>query len=450
MNTKLTSQQGEKKRILIIDDTAENIDILNSALKDTYRISVALNGQKALKIAASEKKPDLILLDVMMPGMDGYEVIERLKSDKISNGIPVIFITAMSEIEDEQKGFSLGAVDYIAKPFSIPIVTERVKTHIALKEYSDHLEDLVNQKTIELQKTNEAYERFVPKALIRYLKDDIISVQLGDAIEQNFHILFSDMRGFSAISEKFSPKEVMAFINSYLKVIAPIVKKHNGFIITYIGDAIMAAFPGDVTDIIECAVEMQDSLAKLNYDRILNNDIPIDIGIGINSGACMLGIIGEKDRLEGAIMSDVVNLSARVESLTKYYKTSVLLTHNTMDTIGNLEEFKRKYSVRIIDKVRVVGKTETVILYELLLDEKNNEKLLQSEQYEKAFNLYCAGHIQEAYDIFLKLHETNSKDYCLVIFIQRCEKLFDYDENNKISQVVLPEKFDGTTTLHAK
>ena len=134
----------ERATILIVDDTPENLTLMNSLLKDDYKVKVANNGEKALKIAASDSPPNLILLDIMMPGMDGYEVCRRLKSDTKTMNIPVIFLTARSEMEDEQTGLELGAVDYIIKPISPPIVMARIKNHLALKTMA---ESLRNQNT---------------------------------------------------------------------------------------------------------------------------------------------------------------------------------------------------------------------------------------------------------------------------------------------------------------
>ncbi|MCG2585260.1 two-component system response regulator [Massilia sp. TS11] len=131
----------DKPTILVVDDTPDNIDLLCAVLENDYRTKVAVNGERALKIAAGEVKPDLILLDVMMPGMSGYEVCQRLKADAATRDIPVIFVTAMSEVEDEKKGLDLGAVDYITKPISAPIVLARVKTHLSIKRVQDFLRD---------------------------------------------------------------------------------------------------------------------------------------------------------------------------------------------------------------------------------------------------------------------------------------------------------------------
>lgn len=131
----------EKKTILVVDDTPDNLSLMSGLLKDDYKVKVANNGEKALKIAATAPQPDLILLDIMMPGMDGYEVCQFLKRNPNTANIPVIFLTAKVEVEDEKKGLELGAVDYLTKPVSPPIVMARVKNHLALKTHADFLRD---------------------------------------------------------------------------------------------------------------------------------------------------------------------------------------------------------------------------------------------------------------------------------------------------------------------
>lgn len=142
------------KSILIVDDTPDNLDILKGVLGAHFGVKVAINGRVALKIAASSPKPDLILLDVMMPEMDGYEVCRRLKADGATRDIPIIFVTAKSEVEDEAHGFSLGAADYIAKPISPPIVLARVRTHLVLNDQRKLLEDQVQLRTAQLMIRN--------------------------------------------------------------------------------------------------------------------------------------------------------------------------------------------------------------------------------------------------------------------------------------------------------
>jgi len=131
----------QKHTVLVVDDTPENLQLMHGLLKDLYTVKVANSGDRALKIATVLPLPDLILLDIMMPGMDGYEVCRRLKADPVTTDIPVIFLTARTEVEDEQKGFDAGCVDYITKPISPPIVLARVKTHVMLKSARDFLKD---------------------------------------------------------------------------------------------------------------------------------------------------------------------------------------------------------------------------------------------------------------------------------------------------------------------
>ncbi len=132
---------NSKPTILVVDDTPDNIDLLRAVLEDDYRTKIAVNGERALKIAAGADQPDLILLDIMMPGMSGYDVCRALKADPATANIPVIFVTAMSEVADEQLGLALGAVDYITKPISAPLVLARIKTQLGMKRMQDFLRD---------------------------------------------------------------------------------------------------------------------------------------------------------------------------------------------------------------------------------------------------------------------------------------------------------------------
>ena len=153
-----------KQSILVVDDSPENITILSDVLSHDYRIRVATSGEKALKIVYSDEPPDLILLDIMMPGLSGLEICRRLKANPDRRRIPIIFVTAMSSTEDEQRGLELGAVDYITKPISPPIVKARVRTHLALYDQSRELERMVRQRTAELMTTRQQIIRRLGRA----------------------------------------------------------------------------------------------------------------------------------------------------------------------------------------------------------------------------------------------------------------------------------------------
>jgi putative two-component system response regulator len=153
----------EKPTILVVDDTPDNLTLMAALLKDDYRVKVAHNGERALRLAQGSDPPALVLLDIMMPGMDGYEVCRRLKADPVTESIPIIFLTARSEAEDETRGLSMGAVDYIVKPISPPVVMARIRTQLMLKSASDFLrgksdllESEVARRTAEIQDLQDA------------------------------------------------------------------------------------------------------------------------------------------------------------------------------------------------------------------------------------------------------------------------------------------------------
>jgi sigma-B regulation protein RsbU (phosphoserine phosphatase) len=148
-----------RQKVLIVDDTPENIRILMEALREDYRIVAATNGEKALELAGRDPLPDLILLDVMMPDIDGYEVCERLKADELTRDIPVIFVTALTEAGEEARGLDVGAVDYITKPFNPSLVKARVRNQLELKAHRDRLEELVEERTRELLEATAAKQR---------------------------------------------------------------------------------------------------------------------------------------------------------------------------------------------------------------------------------------------------------------------------------------------------
>ncbi len=279
------------------------------------------------------------------------------------------------------------------------------------------------QFTRELAQLNKAYERFVPRQFLSLLnKNSIVEVQLGDQTEKDMTILFSDIREFTRISETMRPLEIFDFINNYLGQMEPIILNHHGIIDKYIGDAIMAVFPTNADDAVTAAITMLKTLTK--YNQLLDRStLPqIQIGIGLNAGQMVLGTIGGQNRMDGTVLSDAVNLASRLEGLTKIYQTPLLITEHTYLKLAD----PMQYHIRVIDVVKVKGKTEEVTIYEIY-DSDSPEMIAWKdktrEDFEVGFVQYHSGEFADAHPLFEKIWQQNQMDKVAQIYLNRCQEI---------------------------
>lgn len=223
------------------------------------------------------------------------------------------------------------------------------------------MRDSVRSTINDLRETNLSIERFVPQAFLAKIgKPNIVSVALGDNKREDMTIMFSDIRNFTTLSETMTPDENFAFINSYLEHMGPVIREHGGFIDKYIGDAVMALFE-KADDGVRAGVAMMESLDRFNTTREAGGLVPVNIGIGLNTGSLMMGTIGELHRMDGTVISDAVNLASRIESLTKVYRVGMLISQYTYDQLDHPDA----YAIRPVDVVVVRGKTRPVVLFEV-------------------------------------------------------------------------------------
>ncbi len=269
---------------------------------------------------------------------------------------------------------------------------------------------------------NKAYERFVPSEFLSLLdKASIIDVELGDQVKKEMTVLFSDIRGFTSLSEQMSPKEIFDFINIYLGRMEPIILNHQGVIDKYIGDAIMALFPKSADDAVQGSIQMLKALIEHNQYLATNNLPTIQIGIGLNTGPLILGTVGGKNRMEGTVIADAVNLSARVESLTKIYGTPLLITEHTYVRLDD----PSRYHIRVIDAAKVKGKSYEVTVYEVYdadLPDMITLKDQTLEDFETGFLFYHIGKYERAQHLFLKVLAINPQDQVAQEYINRIEQ----------------------------
>lgn len=389
-------------RILIVDDEATNLQVLDNQLTlHHYIVTQATSGQQALEMIYGGQRFDLVIVDVMMPHMSGYEVCRRLRQTFSAHQLPVMMLTAKNNVSDLVMGFQVGANDYLSKPFSKDELLSRIQTHLLLS------------------KINQAYFRFVPHEFIQMLgEESMVDIQLADQIQKEVTLLFSDIRSFTRISEQMKPKDNFVFLNNYLERISPIIRRHEGFIHQYIGDAIMALFAGSVHDAIQAAIEMQHAVHEHNKQAIERRAPMIQIGIGLHHDQVMLGIIGEQERMETTIISPAVDIVMRLEELTKLYNASILLTETTLKALEDSKDLE----VRFVDKMKVKHSDKGLDIFEVLNAEAQEVmqlKLKTRLDFEQGLSFYQQKAFEAAKACFERVLDTHPEDQAAWLYKQR-------------------------------
>ncbi|MBF9014113.1 MULTISPECIES: adenylate/guanylate cyclase domain-containing protein [unclassified Oceanispirochaeta] len=276
----------------------------------------------------------------------------------------------------------------------------------------------------ELKYTNNSFRRFVPVEFLTYLNKETISeIQLGDHVQMDMTVMFLDIRDFTSLSEKMTPHENFLFLNSYYKRICPIIRDYRGFIDKYLGDGIMALFPGpdSAENAVQASIKMRLILKLYNNHRKKTGYDPIAVGIGIHTGTLMMGTIGEDKRMDGTVISDAVNLCSRIESLTKEYGLSIALSEESFQRLKS----KEQRQVRYIGMVPVKGKEKPVKIYELFNGDSpsiTNLKLRTREEFEKAVRFRDEGNYDAARSCFESVQKEFPEDRTTAIYLSRFRK----------------------------
>jgi len=342
----------DESQVLIVDDNVMNRDLLLRHLqKQGHIVTTAKNGHQALEIIQKQSF-DVILLDILMPEMNGYQVLKELKHNPAWKDIPIIMISALEEMDIVAHCIEIGADDYLVKPFNHILLDARITSCLERKRLYDLEKE---QKRI----LKETFGKYVDHEV----RDEVLSgrIPLGGELK-DVTVLFADLRNFTPLTESTPPKKVVGILNSYFTEMAPVISAHRGSLLRYVGDEIFAVFGAPLAldhhfrHALEAAIEMRQRLAVLNEKLLLQGFITLSHGIGLHSGLVVAANIGSPDRLAYDLVGDTVNLASRIQELTKEFGTDILISSITRHGLD------KNFAMEALPSVTVKGrKTPTEI-----------------------------------------------------------------------------------------
>jgi CheY-like chemotaxis protein len=364
----------------------------NHLTLEGYHVTLANNGIEAIDLIEKGNRYDLIILDIMMPKLSGYEVCQKLRELFLPSELPVVMLTAKNQVIDLVDGFKTGANDYLTKPFSKDELLSRIKTHL------------------NLQRINRATGKFVPYEFLRAIgRDSITEVNLGDQVYKEVSILFLDILEYTTLSENMTPEENFFFINEFVGNLGPVIAKNNGFVNQYIGDAIMAIFPEKAEDGLRAAIGMQKKLDEFNQGRIKEGQKEVRMGIGLHTGPLIMGIIGDQHHAEPTT------------GLTRQYGVRIIVSEKSLQEI----EKGDKFHIRYLGQALVKGKQKPIKMYECIDgDEETLWKLKTDllDDFEKGLNHFYNKEFPEASVVFNNIIKQNVEDHAAGYFYKRAAR----------------------------
>jgi class 3 adenylate cyclase/CheY-like chemotaxis protein len=348
--------------LLVVDDNELNRDMLSRRLGSRgFKVAVAEGGASALALV-EQQDFDLVLLDVMMPGLSGIDVLQRLRERFSESDLPVVMATARDGTEDVVEALRLGANDYVTKPLDFPVVLARVETQLTLRRQKQEIRRLA--ENLELR------NRFIQSLFGRYVSDEVVADLLGSPAgpkiggeQRRVTLLMSDLRGFTPLTEGLQPRQVLRLLNSYLGAMADVVLAHQGTVDEFVGDAILAIFgapvarPDDARRAVACAVAMQQALAALNRGNEGEKLPRLEMGVAVHTGDVIVGNIGSERRTKYGVVGSAVNHAGRIESFT--VGGQVLISDATLREAGE--------GVRVGERLAVdaKGTREPIVVFDL-------------------------------------------------------------------------------------
>jgi adenylate cyclase len=335
---------GRSGRLLLVDDESSNRELLGRQLaRAGYNVSQAESGRAALTMIEGCEF-DLVLLDVMMPDLNGVQTLEFIRRTRSVSELPVIMATALTGTNDMVAALAAGANDYVTKPFDMALVSARIQAQLTLRAAAQQIEVLVQQLEIR--------NLFLRRTFGRFLSDDVVTslLESDDGLEirgerRRVSILVADLRGFTSLTQALDPDEIVAILNNYLATMADVIQEYEGTVDEFLGDAILAHFGAlstrddDAERAVACAIAMQlaiEDVNRVNRERRLP---AVEMGIGVATGDVIVGNLGSEKRSKHTAIGSAVNLASRIEGYTM--GGEILLSQATFDDVAELVQVDR-------------------------------------------------------------------------------------------------------------
>ncbi|MBN1873050.1 MAG: response regulator [Anaerolineae bacterium] len=349
------SEEIKLSRILVVDDKIHNVKLLNSILSSKgYDVLTADNGKLALEIAY-DVLPDLVILDVLMPGMDGFQVAEALRANPDTRPIPILMLTALRELGDKVRGLEAGADDFLSKPFNTVELLARVRSLLRIKTLHD-----------ELEMKNALLERVLTHYVSKEIAREVMSnpdknLQLGGT-SSVVSVLFADIRGFTSFSERHEASQVTEALNCIFDDLAPVVFAHNGTLDKYLGDAIMAFYGAPIpssdnaVQAIQTACEMRNRFIELRERTPLLKEL--GMGIGVCTGEAVVGNVGSSQMMNYTVIGNTPNTAKRLQENAK--AGQILIDEQTYETC------KGEIEAVAVSPLALKGRSGLITAYEVV------------------------------------------------------------------------------------
>jgi class 3 adenylate cyclase len=340
-------------RVLVVDDVYESRRLLaDVVLALGADVVEAANGPDALARAA-DSRPDLIVLDVSMPGMSGFEVLERLKENPATAVVPVLMLTALSDVEHRVTGLRLGADDYLTKPYNPRELMARIRARLRQKEETDDLRQA--QHLIR-----STFERYVAPAVVERLLADPAQVALGGRL-QEVTVLFSDLEGFTPLSEQTAPEQLLAVLNAYHTMQVGVIRAWGGTVDKFVGDGLIALYntplaqPNHALLAVQTALAIRAGLARFHADFAPEHRLRINFGV--HTGMAVVGNVGAPDLMNFTAVGDTVNVAARLQDKSRGGR--ILISGATQ------AQLSERVSSVPIGEHQVEGRVNRIMIYEV-------------------------------------------------------------------------------------